>query len=62
MGIARLTKNQEEEVRLKDDPSAQEWAGLLGLNTSYDLPKKSDSADSKKHDDNQIQTSYIQTN
>jgi very-short-patch-repair endonuclease len=55
-GYLEIDEESGEEVVLKDHPSAQEWAGILGLNTSYELPKKSDGDNPGKHDDDQIQT------
>ncbi|MGB5855287.1 MAG: DUF4011 domain-containing anti-phage protein Hhe [Oceanisphaera sp.] len=48
-------KEDGSEKRLKADPSAREWANVLGIDTSYNLPKP-ESEDSKpEHCDNDIQ-------
>lgn len=46
---------ETNEVISVEDPSAQEWAKELGLETSFDLPI-SRSASAKKHKDHNIQT------
>jgi len=48
--------NEEgQEVKLKPDPSAKEWALINGFNTDYQLPEFDDS-DESKHNDNNIQS------
>ena len=46
-----LEWNEEENCfnHLKDDPSAQEWAGVLGLINNYELPENTDHADDDRH-------------
>jgi superfamily I DNA and/or RNA helicase len=44
-----------QEVRIKADPTAKEWAKVLGLNTSYELPLSYKTKDSK-HTDSNIQS------
>jgi very-short-patch-repair endonuclease len=41
-----------QEVRIKPDPTAKEWAKVLGLSTSYELPLSRESKDSKHNDSN----------
>ncbi len=53
-----IDKESGEEIVLKDDPSAEEWAGILGLNASYELPWESSPNNSEKHQDNAIQTLF----
>ncbi|WP_334018294.1 DUF4011 domain-containing anti-phage protein Hhe [Alteromonas sp. S015] len=48
-------KEDGQEVRIKQNPSAKEWAKIKGLNTSYELPKSENKKDSK-HDDDNIQS------
>jgi len=52
-----LERNEEtgELVRLRNDPSAEEWARHLGFDTSYEV-QVSLADDSDKHSDNVIQT------
>lgn len=45
----------EEEVRVKPDPNAKEWAKVLGFNTNYELPVSVKSRESK-HNDTNIQS------
>lgn len=49
-------EEKQELVRLKNDPSAEEWARLLGFATSYEVPDSSPENDSGKHSDTAIQT------
>lgn len=44
-----------QEIQIKPDPTAKEWAKVKGLNTSYELPISSKSKDSK-HKDSNIQS------
>lgn len=44
-----------QEVKVKADPSAKEWAKVKGFNTSYELPLSIKSKDSK-HNDTNIQS------
>lgn len=43
------------EKRLKPDPSAREWARVLGIDNSYDLPLPDKEHTSPEHCDNDIQ-------
>ncbi|MFK3976465.1 DUF4011 domain-containing anti-phage protein Hhe [Shewanella vesiculosa] len=43
------------EVRIKSDPTSKEWAQILGLNISFDLPLSHKTTD-KKHSDSNIQS------
>ncbi len=45
-----------EEHRLKKDPSAEEWAKHLNLETSFDVPVPENSHEVSKHTDMAIQT------
>lgn len=45
----------DEEVRIKPDPNAKEWAKVLGFDTNYELPK-SDKTSESKHNDTNIQS------
>lgn len=53
-GYFTLDEANQRVVRVKSDPTAAEWAKVLGLETSYDLPSIPDS-DESKHNDSQIQ-------
>ncbi|MEH6446777.1 MAG: DUF4011 domain-containing anti-phage protein Hhe [Oceanospirillaceae bacterium] len=44
-----------QEVRIKADPTAKEWAKVQGLNTSYELPLSTKTKDTK-HKDSNIQS------
>ena len=43
------------EVKLKPNPTAKEWANVLGFNTKYELPL-SEASEDDKHNDTNIQT------
>lgn len=47
--------DQGQEVKVKADPTAKEWAKVKGLNTNYELPLSLKSKDSK-HNDTNIQS------
>jgi hypothetical protein len=55
-GYIEIDKETDQEVRLKKDPSAEEWARWLGLNTSYEMPISSTDEPESKHADTAIQT------
>ncbi len=44
------------EIRLKKDPTAEEWANYLGLSTSYEMPVTETDTAQAKHTDKAIQT------
>lgn len=56
-GYLRYNEDTGSIERLKRDPSAEEWARTLGLNTDFDLPQSGTEVDeSAKHIDKHIQT------
>jgi very-short-patch-repair endonuclease len=55
-GYFELDKETHELVRLRNDPTAEEWAKKLGFVTSYEMPRSSSDIDSEKHSDTSIQT------
>lgn len=55
-GYIEIDPETEEEIRLKKDPSAEEWAKHLGLATAYEVPEPSADATDDKHADTAIQT------
>ena len=44
-----------QEIKLKPDPTAKEWAKIKGFNTNYELPLSAQTTDSK-HNDTNIQS------
>lgn len=50
-----VLNEDEEEVRVKSDPNAKEWAKVLGFNANYELPNSVKSRESK-HNDTNIQS------
>lgn len=55
-GYLALDPKTGQEIRLKKDPSAAEWARLSGLDASYEVPSKVKSETGQKHADTAIQT------
>lgn len=55
-GYIEINEETEQEVRLRSDPSAEEWAKWKGINTSYQVPKSSDGVHDDRHEDLVIQT------
>lgn len=56
-GYLEFNEENQQVVRLRNDPSAEEWARQLGFATSYEVPESSVDNDLGKHSDNVIQTS-----
>ncbi|MCG5500459.1 DUF4011 domain-containing anti-phage protein Hhe [Ectothiorhodospira lacustris] len=55
-GYLEIEEESQRVVRLRNDPSAEEWARQLGFATSYEVPESSVEDDGGKHSDNVIQT------
>lgn len=55
-GYLEFDEDSQQVVRLRNDPSAEEWARQLGFATSYEVPESSSGDGSGKHTDNAIQT------
>jgi very-short-patch-repair endonuclease len=55
-GYLEFDKKTKRIVRLRNDPSAEEWAKQIGFASSYEVPKSSDKASSGKHFDNAVQS------
>ncbi|MFP5300560.1 DUF4011 domain-containing anti-phage protein Hhe [Cobetia sp. SIMBA_158] len=49
------TEEDGSEKRLKPDPTAREWAKVLGIDNSYDLPRPDEHHTKPEHCDNDIQ-------
>ena len=47
---------ENQLVRLRKDPTAEEWAKRLGIATRYEVPQPSPNDESEKHSDKAIQT------
>jgi very-short-patch-repair endonuclease len=52
----KIDEVTRQEIRLRKDPTAEEWAKQLGLETSYELPKPLTETRGGKHADTAIQT------
>ena len=48
-GYIEFHEDSGEDVELKAYPTSEEWAKVLGLNTSYELPAEVDSQNPDKH-------------
>ncbi|MEJ2610421.1 MAG: DUF4011 domain-containing protein [Candidatus Thiodiazotropha sp.] len=55
-GYLEFDKETQQLIRLRNDPSAEEWAKYLGFSTSYEMPEAPNDNDSAKHSDKSIQT------
>lgn len=56
-GYIEVESGAAEETRVRKDPTAAEWARLLGLNTNYELPLPTAGGEAPdKHTDKVIQT------
>ncbi|MFQ5597648.1 MAG: DUF4011 domain-containing protein [Nitrospiria bacterium] len=57
-GYIKIDDETGLEIRLRKDPSAEEWAKHLGLSTDYEMPNPSENVDDHKHRDTAIQTLF----
>ncbi|WP_267268570.1 DUF4011 domain-containing anti-phage protein Hhe [Pseudomonas protegens] len=57
-GFLKLDEKTGAVVELKKQPTAEAWAQILGMATSYELPLPSENSRSGKHSDDAIQTLY----
>ena len=55
-GYIHIDSETNEDVKVKKDPTAEEWAKIKGFDTSYDVPSNSDTVEQSKHEDSDIQT------
>lgn len=56
-GYLEVDPETGEDRKLRNDPTAEEWARVLGIEASYELPKSSkEELEEKKHADLAIQT------
>lgn len=55
-GFIEIKKVTREEARVRKDPTAEEWAKRLGLETSYEAPESPTETIDRKHTDTAIQT------
>lgn len=52
----KFDEETQQLVKLRNDPTAEEWAKHLGFATSFEMPEVSVDDDSSKHSDTVIQT------
>lgn len=58
-GYIQVDQPRRQEIRLKPDPSAEEWAKVKGFHTSFELPSIEDlGAAPREHADKAIQTLF----
>ncbi len=57
-GYIEIEEETGAEKRIKKDPTAEEWAQLLGYDTSYEVPESDKDDNEEKHHDNEIQTLF----
>jgi len=55
-GYLVFDEKSQQVVRLRKDPTAEEWARHLGFATGYEVPAPAADDDSDKHSDKSIQT------
>lgn len=55
-GYIEIDAESGQEVRLKKDPTAEDWAKHLGFSTDYEVPLPSGETPNGKHADTAIQT------
>lgn len=55
-GYLEFDEKTQQLVRLKSDPSAEEWAKYLGFDISYEMPEPASTNGSRKHSCNAVQT------
>lgn len=55
-GYLEFDEEKQQLVRLRGDPTAEEWARQLGFATSYEVPEPAADEASDKHSDTAIQT------
>ncbi len=58
-GYIALDKETGQDIRLKKDPNAEEWARWLGLETSYEIPMSTEETHPAKRPDSAIQTLFF---
>ncbi|MBW2737395.1 MAG: DUF4011 domain-containing protein [Deltaproteobacteria bacterium] len=56
VGYIEIDEETGQEIRLRKDPTAEEWAKRLGLSTAYEVPKPSTYGSDGKHTAAAIQT------
>jgi len=55
-GYLKFDEESQQIVRLRKDPTANEWARHLGFATEYEVPEPAPADESSKHSDTAIQT------
>ncbi len=55
-GYLEFDEETQQPVRLRNDPTAEEWAKHLGFDTAYEVPAPSTDEEADKHSDTAIQT------
>ncbi|KJY85581.1 hypothetical protein TW84_21520 [Vibrio neptunius] len=55
-GFLRWDDEHEKFIELKKQPDAKQWAGILGIHNSFELPRDSEYVDDNRHTDLEIQS------
>jgi very-short-patch-repair endonuclease len=55
-GYIEIDEESQQLVRLRNEPSAEEWANHLGFATGYEVPESSNDESQPQHSDDAIQT------
>lgn len=55
-GYIKIDEKSRQEIRLRKNPNAEDWALYLGLETSYEVPIPSGTNSVQKHTDRAMQT------
>ncbi|HIF9403571.1 TPA: DUF4011 domain-containing protein [Photobacterium damselae] len=55
-GFLRWDDELEKFIELKKQPDAKQWAGILGIHNSFELPRDSEHVDDNRHTDLELQS------
>lgn len=55
-GFLRWDDEHEKFIELKKQPDAKQWAGILGIHNSFELPRDSEHVDDNRHTDLELQS------
>ena len=57
-GYCEFDEETQQLVKIRNDPSAEEWAKHLDFNTTYEVPEPVEGDELTKHSDTAIQTMF----
>ncbi|MDN3699788.1 DUF4011 domain-containing protein [Vibrio artabrorum] len=55
-GFLRWDDELEKFIELKKQPDAKQWAGIIGIHNSFELPRDSEHVDDNRHSDLDLQS------